>query len=335
MRANPVRINPAARHYRVAARAIFPFLSYALRRDLGGVHYGGDKSGYYHGGKIVKFQPIFGKGTRYSQPHPRRYTPPGASDYSPFRSTSSSSLVDVGDRGEVKDFIVKQSNPPFRESGSAMPYRRLAYRRRPRRRRRHSFWRSRIPSTVCNRAYVKKKLKWVHVCQVGANPNVYSELRIAGDGIYQPLSTSTHQPTGFDEMNALYEYYKVISSSIKVTCTRTNDTGKSGIIFTVRPTLDATTSTSCEQEIENGAQSRECVFRQGAQTIKAWRTTNKVRGYVGTNVYAMSANPTMPWYWVVAQQNHDLTLVGEADMIIRVNYYVQFVRREVLPASTV
>lgn len=157
---------------------------------------------------------------------------------------------------------------------------------------------------------------------------------------YDPDYTGTGtQPTGFDELMALYKYFRVSGSSFEVMAT--NATGNMcdlGIIGTDTATIPGTT---LDGFVGNPLAKREIgIFAQRPAHLKLYSSTAKVFGVNPDTVRdddtysgSASASPTSDAYWTLAYQSLDRTNTTAVYYVVKIVYYVTFYGRQVLDQS--
>lgn len=95
-------------------------------------------------------------------------------------------------------------------------YRKKPYRNQRRRNYKLALMKSPMPTVYTT------KLKYTQIIQIASNivAGVASVIVFSANGLYQPnITSSDHQPRGYDEIQALYSHYRVLGSKITFRCT--------------------------------------------------------------------------------------------------------------------
>lgn len=131
----------------------------------------------------------------------------------------------------------------------------------------------------------------------------------AGNGLYDPdITGSGHQPTGFDQLMALYTRYCVIKSkcTVKLSCVGTTAPTQNAWAVLV-PETNVSTAASIEEALAMPfAKSLDFNINYVGSELTQELTTSKFMGIVQRNlddedVYqgTSGANPSRLWYWSV------------------------------------
>lgn len=151
-----------------------------------------------------------------------------------------------------------------------------------------------------------------------------------GNGMYDPDRTGTgHQPYGFDQLSALYKYYSVRASSIKVWYV-TSSAG-TGVLMNVTPDATAATTPTISAITEMFEMFRgDPVFStntDGSHAIISKSESARTRDIMigdwkeSSNLGTGAADPTNQWSWNVAVYNGSgVTTAG--NLFVRITYDV-------------
>lgn len=205
--------------------------------------------------------------------------------------------------------------------------------------------RSRLPSTIVpDIAYTVLKYtdRFAPTPALGANYHqVYS-----GTGLYDPDYTGAgHQPMGFDQFMALYQYFRVSASKIVV---RTLDNGttanavqhEQSIVPTVSPTDLVTADPEQVREMPFSKWRLVSTHTGRGSTVQSnYMTYKKIIGRtpggLGTNQYgSVGANPGSNFFWHINGQTIDeSTTMTDVYCYVTLTYYVEFSGRVTLAQS--
>jgi len=169
----------------------------------------------------------------------------------------------------------------------------------------------------------------------------YAVQTFSANGMYDPDITSTgHQPMGFDQWMLFYNHYNVQASKIKVTAasntSTTSDIGMWGVML-------APDSTTCNAILgaaggqytllENGFKNFKFIGNHGNakeanNSITASYSQKKMFGTTETGIGRFSgsnaANPTEQSYYSVWIANVDGNTVNQIDFIVEIEYIATF-----------
>jgi hypothetical protein len=155
----------------------------------------------------------------------------------------------------------------------------------------------------------------------------------AANSAYDPDVTNTgHQPTGFDQMMAFYDRYKVVACSIEVLGTGTYP-GELVII----PTLATTTISSLAMAAEQSRSILGVVTEYEHLRLKKSHSTREIWGlpsltdedFSGT----ASTSPSKLWYYRILYATQDEAQSSTCTLTVRLKYKVQFYEKKVLAIS--
>jgi hypothetical protein len=162
--------------------------------------------------------------------------------------------------------------------------------------------------------------------------------RFRGNSVYDPDYTSTgHQPVGYDEFSAFFQYYRVVASKIHLLMAGiTTDTP---VIVTVRPVRELVATSSWIPAVEAPRCAFEFVPTVYIPTVHLHNhatmreifsgqdSTDQDFGSVNT------ANPSKEWYWEILSQTYDGTSSASVRYQVVVEYDVIFSQKQVLGTS--
>jgi hypothetical protein len=162
--------------------------------------------------------------------------------------------------------------------------------------------------------------------------------RFRGNSVYDPDYTSTgHQPVGFDEFSAFFQYYRVVASKIILKASSVST--DTPIILTVRPVRELVATSSWIPAVE----SPRCVFEYvptvyiPAVDLENHATMRDIfSGQDSTDQdfgSVISANPSKEWYWEILSQTYDGTTSSTIRFQVVVEYDVIFSQKQVLGTS--
>lgn len=163
----------------------------------------------------------------------------------------------------------------------------------------------------------------------GANP--YASYIYRGNSVFDPDYTGIgHQPTGFDNLAALYGRYRVLSSEI--TCSALNNAGNTPAVICVIPNTDILTYTSVNEWKESFRAKKSAtipVAGYGTRNVTHRCTTGAILGLNDVEKWNedtasdVGTNPGHVWYWNVVALNMLVTGVN-LSVDIRIKYRVEF-----------
>jgi len=155
---------------------------------------------------------------------------------------------------------------------------------------------------------------------------------LRGNSVYDPDQTGTgHQPRGFDSIAALYNYYCVTASSIRVRF----GTAATGTGVLVGLQADATVGTApvsstVTEFMESFPYNVLCSNTDGSQSVVTLTDKRTTRAMSATpvpdseNVAAVTANPANEWYWKIVVFNANPTSAVTGSLFVDVWYEVEF-----------
>lgn len=168
-----------------------------------------------------------------------------------------------------------------------------------------------------------------------------------GNGIYKPKNTTLADPFGITEYAALYTWYTVFASSIKVTYTNNNgvdcillvfpDDSQGSYAAASFTTLNFTNGIPyAHKKWVTGVNSTSAGGTMGTGSIKHFMDTSKIEGItkrrvIDDDLYSSTvgtANPNKTWNWNVMAAPVDFTSSWSINCFIEITYYVKFFERK-------
>jgi len=180
------------------------------------------------------------------------------------------------------------------------------------------------------------------VGEVPGNIKAPKKTRECGNGPFKPVvSSTTHQPMGWDQMAALYNSYYCVSSSIKVTWAAGGATAASSYVGVI-PVLDGTIPGAYTNLIEMpqchykslGTESGGrpiAVTTHAASTKKMFHV--KYVQDADECVSLVTANPTLLWYWLIFSKANGTTDPDAMVQQIEIEYNCVFISPKTLQQS--
>lgn len=159
-----------------------------------------------------------------------------------------------------------------------------------------------------------------------------------GNSVFDPDYTFTgHQPSGFDEFAAFYQYYRVVASKVEVILSSL--TALVPMMCLVRPVREIET----QSQYNPGVESTRAVYgvlpdtgvpnlilHNKATTAELFSGQSSTDQDFGALV---SANPSKQWYWEVLTQSANQASTASLAVTMIVTYEVIFSQKEVLSVS--
>ncbi len=192
-------------------------------------------------------------------------------------------------------------------------------------------------------ARLRKLMNYHTNCPVSSTTGVPGGYVFIANGVYDPDITSTgHQPMGFDQMMLFYEQYTVLASTIRLTAKC--DTAGVAPVFCVYLSPDTSVLTTSYQIIENGLVSKVNLNNYGVTgNMKELTLDCDVPNYFGrtqdqilndpTLAGAAASNPSEGVYYILS--TWDMVLSGSCTVYCTVDivYDVVFWEPRKLTAS--
>lgn len=166
---------------------------------------------------------------------------------------------------------------------------------------------------------------------IGLNPGVGATAATyvyAANGLYDPNITGVgHQPTGFDQLMAMYNEYVVLGATIKVVFSNLDNANPAVVGIAL---LDfSTTGTDIRQYVENGQNTWTCLSeRGGGKDITTLTLKADIRKFSTQDILAadgfsgnVSANPADTHYFhIFAGPADNSTDMGIISCTVEVTY---------------
>lgn len=167
------------------------------------------------------------------------------------------------------------------------------------------------------------------------------ELR--ANSVYDPDYTYTgHQPTGFDEMAALYQRYLVTAASIEVQASPLSSGGSNiPIVVAILPRLEqnsiSDTNTVCENPKAVSKVISGSTSDAPSRTISKYITMKKILGVSNLDDLDYSApvttNPTQGVFFSIYSNSANQGSTSIAALTVKVTYYVKFYKKQTVTSS--
>lgn len=154
------------------------------------------------------------------------------------------------------------------------------------------------------------------------------------------------QPYGFDQWAALYSYYTVYGSSIKVQNCVTQNTNLA-MDIAVLPSVENTVASV--SDISSPVEEMPYCKYKIVGTYAVGVNDNIIRSYMSTaKIYgvnkaavesednysaAVTTNPANGWYWITVTQPVDESTAMTSTIVVMITYYAEFNTRKNLAAS--
>lgn len=189
-----------------------------------------------------------------------------------------------------------------------------------------------VPKTT-GRHFLRKALTYFEAFTLdpSVGGGVAAAYVLSANGLYDPNITGIgHQPTGFDQLMAIYGDYCVVKSTIKVSAVNADSTVPAVICLSIQSTSGTTTQIG--QYIEN----QDCVWKNlglsSASSIAQLSLTCDMRKQANQDVYNESsysgdstANPAIQKYYHIAVCAADFTSnLGAVYVNVQIDYDVYF-----------
>lgn len=161
-----------------------------------------------------------------------------------------------------------------------------------------------------------------------------------GNGCYDPNLTGVGgQPNRFDEMNAMFQSWRVRWSTIEVRFIN-NSTSQFldiGIAAMVPSAALAQSSTYVEQPYAKFKVLGTRGSGREIRYIKAYATTKKIFGMRQHDVSFLgsaTADPVNTWHWHIFVQNVDKATAASASLSVKIRYGIEFLNRKAAATSS-
>lgn len=198
----------------------------------------------------------------------------------------------------------------------------------------------RNPLVVPDRIFVKLRYNEIINKQTATNFEYYE---FAGNDVYDPNVTSTGtQPTGYDQWSAFYTLFRVHASKIKIAVSSQAGT-HTQIVGIVPQTASAALAGINEAARDPRARTKQlAASANNVVYLSNYLSSKKAFGerqlddivYSGTtgNV-GTGASPSRLWYWSIFLATVDGANAIDAQLHVKVTYYVELYKRVDLNTS--
>jgi len=178
----------------------------------------------------------------------------------------------------------------------------------------------------------------VSIAPTGAASTAYV---YSANGLFDPNITSTgHQPMGFDQLMLLYEHYTVTSAKITVSC---NNESTESAFWGIAFFPDSSVETNPQKLVENGMLKRSWTSAKADHNAQGWLTHQAVikningvsRNIVGDDLYrgASDSNPTEQTYFHIFGYNSANTNATALRLDVLIEYDAVFTEPRKLAQS--
>lgn len=189
------------------------------------------------------------------------------------------------------------------------------------------------PSTMHGSQWTRQILKYAET--IALNPGIGGALGVyvyTTNGLYDPNTTGIgHQPTGFDQLMALYNEYVVIGSTIKVSFTNSDEANP--VICGISMLDFATTDTDWKRYVENGNTTWTGLSRSlGGKDVAILKHQADMKKFSTQSIFSedsfsgtSTANPVdTHYYHVWAGATDNATDVGVVYFNVEITYDAYF-----------
>lgn len=151
-------------------------------------------------------------------------------------------------------------------------------------------------------------------------------LKVAGNSLFDPDKTgSGHQPLGFDALGgAIYQNYRVLSSTITVTLLRTSEACTMCVTPTTNNSYPSTLNDALEARYNSQMIIPTSVFKSQSinsiSTHKIWGVSAKTVMVDDLYQAVYTSDPNRIWYWIVQAGVFD----GSTGFSLRVNIKITY-----------
>lgn len=183
------------------------------------------------------------------------------------------------------------------------------------------------------------KLTYAENIQLIITAGAPDEWQYRGNSVFDPDFTAAGgQPYLFDQLAALYASYEVHGSSIKVVCGPNDSAGVSAPYrISVTPTNASAAAAQDPAVMSELPYSKFRTFSGNGDNdvIKSYMSTRRMLGFSKKQtdssdmVISVTADPATnrTWFWQIHANSVDQIADAEANLEIRLVYYVEFSRR--------
>jgi len=197
-------------------------------------------------------------------------------------------------------------------------------------------------SVVPDRTMVK--MKYSTLANIAAGAGQYALAIFRGNSIFDPdFGVGGHQPLGHDQWANFYEYYRVLSSSIRVDFS-SQDTGDS-LLCAIVPTEESVVIDAGNPDTYSEstyAKTKLLNVRGGSDsvTLVSYISTEKALGVHRVDsgfdeAAAFGSNPSAgaAWFWHVYVGTRSGAGSPNCDIAVTITYFVEIMKRKQLTAS--
>lgn len=167
--------------------------------------------------------------------------------------------------------------------------------------------------------------------------------RFTANGLNDPSITGTgHQPFYFDQLGALYNFYYVKKSNIKVTLFGPHQEAAAQPTLVISLVTDNSSSGNFNTEAEKPSSSRIlCTDLGTGQGMypSVWNTFDAKKRYGAQIVNnpefrgTSASNPNEQTYFNIQASDFALTGLTELDLLVEINYYTEWNDRKLVNGS--
>jgi hypothetical protein len=159
-----------------------------------------------------------------------------------------------------------------------------------------------------------------------------------GNSVYDSDYTYTgHQPSGFDELAAFYQYYRVEASRIDVhTSSFTADIPQ---IVCVRPVREIESQSNWSAPVEStrsvyGTLATNAIPTQELKNFASSKSLYSGQSSIDQDFGALvTTNPAKVWYWEITTQTCNKASTASLILTVFIEYDVIFSQKEILSIS--
>jgi hypothetical protein len=159
-----------------------------------------------------------------------------------------------------------------------------------------------------------------------------------GNSVFDPDYTYTgHQPAGFDELAAFYQYYRVVASKIDIHCSSLTDNIPQ--VICVRPVREIEAQTSFKAPVESTRSAYDTVADIDIPSTRINNSATLKSLYSGQSSgdqdfgALVTTNPNKVWYWEILSQSANAASTSSMAITVFVEYDVIFSQKEILSTS--
>jgi hypothetical protein len=161
---------------------------------------------------------------------------------------------------------------------------------------------------------------------------------LRGNSVFDPDYTYTgHQPSGFDEFAAFFQYYRVVASKIEVISSALTELIP--MVTVVRPVREIEAQSQYNAPVEStravygfmpDTKVPNLILHNSATTSALYSGQSSTDQDFGSLV---TTNPAKVWYWEVLTQSANQASTASLAITVVVEYEVIFSQKEILATS--